>query len=127
LVDLHKASGNFPHNLELDTELQGLVVAFYRQNFWIYDEIEDQAIANKLFDLAVNVGKVHSNKIVQKCVQVDPDGFLGPQTILAINATCSGSLLPAIKTEAAEYYKDIVKSHPQDAIFLKGWLARLNS
>jgi len=123
-IDLAKCLANFPKSLDTNSILQGMVVSFYQTNFWVYGEIDAQVIANKIFDLAVNVGKVHANKIAQIAVDVDPDGFFGPQTIIAINSTSSGSLLPKIISAAEEYHKAIVESHPQDAIFLKGWLRR---
>lgn len=124
IVDRAKSRPDFPRCLDLDAMLQGLVVQFYRRNFWEYDPLDSQPIANKLFDLGVNVGKVHAHKIAQKAAGVTPDGILGPATIAALNVSSNGSLLTAIKQAAEDYHKSIVFSHPQDAVFLSGWLKR---
>lgn len=127
IIDSKKYLPTFPKCLDLNLELKAAIVNFYRTNFWIYNEINEQVVANKLFDLSVNVGKVHSNKIIQAVVKVDQDGFLGPQTIMAINSTSSGSLLTLIYIAASAYHEEIVREHPQDAQFLAGWLKRDSS
>ena len=111
--------------LDQNSQLQALVVAFYHATFWHYDGINDQAVANKIFDLAVNVGQRHAIKIVQLAVSVIADGVYGPATEAAIN--CTSNLLPSIKDQATNYYEQIVQAHPEDAIFLAGWLRRINS
>lgn len=127
-VDIERGEPNFPKNLDSNLGLQGNVIDFYRQNYWQYDGINSQAIANKIFDLAVNVGKVHADKIVQGAVGVTQDGVLGPDTIAAINAqsspTSSGSLISKIREAAMAYHQVIVQTHPEDAVFLQGWIRR---
>jgi len=56
LVDNAKSQSNFPGSLEEDSHLQGLVLDFYHQNFWRFDELEDQLLANCVLDAAVNMG-----------------------------------------------------------------------
>jgi lysozyme family protein len=124
--------GNFPLNLDNCQSLQEAVLQFYHTNFWQYDGITSQAIANKIFDLTVNVGKVHGIKIVQgavnNCLPSAPyltvDGVYGPNTEANIISTSSGSLLIAIKQAAVSYHKQIESTHPQDAIYLAGWIRR---
>lgn len=101
-----------------------LVVTFYRQNFWVEDAITDQPTANKIFDLSVNVGKVHAFKITQIAAGIEADGVWGPKTLAAINSHPDGSLVPLIRIGAENYHKSIVVTHPEDAEFLRGWLAR---
>lgn len=114
----------FPELLETDKILPGLVVDFYHKNFWNYDGLNDQDVANKVFDLGVNVGKVHAVKILQAVVGTNQDGIYGPNTERLANSHPQGSLAAMIRTSAEQYHKSIVQSHPEDAIFLKGWLAR---
>lgn len=123
-VDIERSDPHFPQCLDLNLGLQGNVIDFYRQNYWQYDGINSQAVANKIFDLSVNVGKVHADKIVQCAVGATQDGVLGPNTIAAINATSSGSLLPKIVGAAITYHESIVNTHPEDAQFLRGWIRR---
>ncbi len=113
-----------PKQLDTDPVIQAFVVQFYKENFWQYDGINSQAIANKVFDLSVNVGKVHAIKITEGAVGTTVDGSYGPATEAAINATDSGSLLSKIRSAAEQYHEQIEQSHPEDAQFLKGWLRR---
>jgi lysozyme family protein len=123
-VDSYKSQPNFPHNLDSDSNLLASVIQFYRINFWKYNAIEQQNVADKIFDIAVNVGSGHAHKIAQIAAGVTADGVLGPNTINAINAHPNGSLLPLIVIAAENYHRAIVNTHPEDAVFLKGWLRR---
>ena len=111
-------------NYEGNQDLQGAVVQFYHDNFWKYDGINSQDVATKIFDLGVNVGTVHAIKITQGATNIEVDGIYGQQTEDAINSTDSGSLLAAIRSSAEQYHREVVQTHPQDAIFLNGWLRR---
>jgi lysozyme family protein len=127
LVDQAKGQSGFPSSLDSNSGLQSLVVSFYQQNYWHYDGINDQLVADKIFDLAVNVGQRHAVMIAQMSVGVTQDGVYGPATEAAINATSNGSLLPLIRQNAEQYHEQIAATHPQDAMFLKGWLRRDSS
>lgn len=117
----------FPAVLDTDQQLQGLVVDFYQQNFWQYDGLDDQQVADKVFDLSVNIGKVHAVKILQQAAGVKDDGLYGPNTERVVNLHPQGSLETAIRIAAENYHKEIVQLHPQDAQFLGGWLKRDDS
>lgn len=113
--------------LRSNPTLQGLVVDFYRQNFWQYNGINDQDVASKVFDLSVNVGKYHGVKILQQAAGVETDGHYGPKTEGAVNAHPIGSLTSIIRVSAENYHREVVISHPEDAIFLANWLKRDDS
>ncbi len=126
-IDLHKVELDFPGGLDQDNTIQGLVIAFYHKNFWNYEGLSSQPVANKVFDLGVNVGKVHAVKILQQAVGTNQDGIYGPNTERLANSHPEESLIAMIRTAAENYHKSIVQSHPEDAEFLKGWLARDDS
>lgn len=123
-IDMYKEEPGFPEGLDRDGVLQGQVVSFYQKNFWQYDGLNDQDIAWKVFDLSVNVGKVHAIKILQQCVGTNLDGVYGPNTERLVNSHPQGSLAGMIRTAAEQYHIAIVQSHPKDAVFLKDWLKR---
>ena len=110
--------------LNRNSRLQGLVVDFYHKNFWNYDGIADQDVAWKVFDLGVNVGKVHAVKILQHAVGTNMDGVYGPNTERLVNSHPLGSLAPILRAAAEEYHKSIVWNCPKDEVFLAGWLRR---
>lgn len=107
----------------------------YDLYFWTkqgYGAINEQVIATKVFDLAVNMGSVGANKCLQRSVRsanssilLLDDGVLGFKTLESVNKASSIKLLSALKSEAAGYYRSIKYKGSQD--FLKGWLNRAYS
>lgn len=100
----------------------------YRLYWWDkykYALINDDEVATKVFDLAVNMGATQAHKCVQRAIRaangqtlVD-DGILGNQSFAAINNCPSIVLLPAIRSEAAGFYRSLNKPK-----FIRGWLNR---
>lgn len=100
-------------------------IALYRTVFWDalrLGEIEDQQVATKMLDLAVNVGKVAAVKILQRALGCEVDGVLGIRTLTAVNGLIAPSVLSALRLEAIAYYASIpaAKSQP----YLRGWILR---
>jgi lysozyme family protein len=54
---------------------------------------------------------------------VTEDGILGTKTRTAANAF-TGGLAPALRSEAAGFYRVLVAKHPQFKRFLNGWTRR---
>ena len=107
----------------------------YRAQWWErygYGRIDSQAIATKIFDLAVNMGARQAHMIAQRALAangmpVAVDGVLGPITRNALNAAPVVSLLAAIRSEAAGVYRLILARHPDYQTFEVGWLRRAYS
>ena len=99
--------------------------AIYHRDFWHYDEVTNQALANKIFDMSVNMGHT-AISILQRCVSVTPDGIWGPATCAATNAVDAAmpGLLDEYKMELANHYRNLVLANPALAQFLNGWLKR---
>jgi lysozyme family protein len=103
--------------------------AIYRTYFWDrahIGSIDDQSLANKTFDLSVNMGP-SALKLLQSAAQCAADGILGPISIAQINALDPLQLLAQFKNLAAQRYRQIAADNPELAGDLTGWLARLNS
>ncbi len=58
-------------------------------------------------------------------INVLEDGLIGPETLLATMYSEPRSLLAAIKSKAAGYYRQIAAKNPSKQKFLKGWLNRV--
>ena len=102
----------------------------YELDFWnkmSLDQINDQDVANKIFDLGVNMGIVPASRILQAAAGVSQDGEIGPRTIAAANAMDPVALLGSIKAWAANRYRDIAAANPLLTGNLQGWLARLQA
>lgn len=108
--------------------------AIYQKYFWnrySLGSIGDQDLANKAFDLTVNMGPA-ALKLLQSAVnacggQCAVDGALGPISIGQINALDPVKLLAEFKNQATQRYQQIAANNTQLAGDLTGWLARLDS
>jgi lysozyme family protein len=105
--------------------------AIYANEYWPgLDQIINQAVASKIFDLRVNFGVSGGNRIAQQAanVLVDPptsvDGRWGPDTVDTINAADPSAMLDELATAAAARYQAIVDADPSQETFLRGWMRR---
>jgi lysozyme family protein len=106
----------------------------YQTYFWDQYHIggiSDQNLANKAFDLTVNMGP-GALKLLQTAVNdcggcCEVDGVLGPLTIRHANLCDPAALLTRYKELAAARYTAIATGNSQLAGDLSGWLERLNS
>ena len=100
----------------------------YREQWWDknhYFRIVDQALATKVFDLAINMGSKQAHKLLQRACwmlgqKITDDGVLGNISFKAINALDAKKLLIEFKRLAIQFYKLLNKPE-----FIKGWLARV--
>lgn len=110
-----------------------LVRSFYRERFWERirgDEITSQAIAETIYDFAVNAGVKTASILAQVVASkitgetLTPDGVIGPKTIAALNS-CDERLFVALYTIAKiARYCEIVRRDRSQAKFLLGWVSR---
>jgi lysozyme family protein len=102
-------------------------------------EIGNQAVANKLFDMAVNMGVHQAAVLAQRAANgllhavVQPgfpaaglieDGAIGAKTLAAINALDPASYVQTLRDLAAAFYHHIAAVNPAQAVNLAGWLRR---
>jgi lysozyme family protein len=112
-------------------------IAIYKKHFWDahnFSSFNDQALANKAFDLTVNMGPGDRHvegalTLLQRAVcdcggNCEIDGLIGPHTLACINAADPAQLLTAYRARAKARYEEIAKDsrHAGD---LAGWLQRL--
>jgi lysozyme family protein len=107
------------------------VEAFYRQQFWSkwLDQLNSDAVAGRVFDASVNMGKGTAVRLLQQAVAecghvVSVDGGWGPNTVAAANACDEACLTAAFKAERVQHYQDIADNDPEKVVYLKGWLTR---
>lgn len=107
--------------------------AIYERDFWkplLLDHVHSQAVATKLLDTAVLIGKTRAVEFLQRSVQeagggiVLVDGKMGEKTLMAINMSSSGLLLASYRRLLATYYENLATQIPGNRKFLKGWLLR---
>jgi lysozyme family protein len=101
-------------------------------------EIESQAVANKLFDMAVNMGVRQASVLAQRAVnavgdsgerpagreRLREDGVVGARTLAAINALDGEKYIAALRELSADFYRHVAALHPAESVDVKGWLRR---
>lgn len=106
--------------------------AIYFNDYWIknsLDKVEDQEVAAALLDTVVNHGK--GGMLAQKAAQdigvpLAVDGRIGPATVSAINTLPPAQYLASLHNVRKDYYYDLVARDPAKAVFLVGWLKRID-
>jgi lysozyme family protein len=105
------------------------VAAIYKADYWRFDGINNQRVATKLFDMAVNMGLETAIKLSQRAINANGivltiDGRLGSVTLAALNNCELVLLMQLLCAVSADYYRKIVAKRPASQKFLKGWLKR---
>ena len=104
------------------------VKKIYRQRFWDpirVEQLSAQPLADLLFDGRVNHGRT-GTKLLQKVLGVPADGVIGPITLNAITARPPAQLYWQYKDAREQFYRYLADNRPGQAVFLNGWLNRLN-
>ena len=118
------------HTVEAD------VAEFYFNTFWLplkCDQIENESVAESLFDFAINVGRIRAVKVLQDTVniysgkkRIKVDGKIGPQTLGGIEAAClrSAKFPNGLIRFRIDFYFDLCYNSPKKYRYLKGWITR---
>jgi len=104
-----------------------LVREFYKLHFWDRvrgDDITNQAIAETIFNFAVNTGVGVAAKLAQVIVGVAPDGAIGAKTIERLNICTAEKFLPAYALAKISRYVQICMKDRSQSKFLLGWTRR---
>jgi len=122
-------------NVDLRSLTQEAAIAIYFRDFWSRAPFGGlpAPLAEKLFDLSVNMGTEHGVRCLQRALRatgnhVAEDGVLGDATLAAARAADAAALLAALRSEAAGYYR-MTAAQPRagqsgERSFLEGWLNR---
>jgi len=114
------------HALEDNEELSKMVSDFYRTYYWYKikgDDIEDEFIAEMLFNFSINLGKRQVAKKVQRIVGTTADGIIGNITVTALNSVDAKAFTHHFLLEIVEFYLQVSKKR-NNKVFLTGWLNR---
>ena len=116
-----------------DEGLQSDVQQFYEAGYWTslqLDAVNDQQVANSLFDCSVNPCIISVSDAAQiacnilKHGSVTVDGQIGPNTLTGINALPPNLYLTAFNGIRVANYYERVKLTPADKEWLASWLGR---
>jgi lysozyme family protein len=104
-------------------------------------EVENQNVAGKLFDMAVNMGVRQAAIYGQRAAnfllgrgagsgplaglsRLAEDGEIGEKTLMAINAFDPREYYQVLCELSESHYRQIAAVHPAQAVNLKGWITR---
>lgn len=124
--------------LNIKTLTETEAKAIYKRDYWDKiqgDLINNQHIAESIFDFAVNAGVSTSIKIAQKSVNrflletLGVDGSMGKRTLAALNhchefTTSRELFLSVFALEKIQRYADICNKNREQSKFLLGWVNR---
>lgn len=127
------SKGTYPELNIKDITLEQAKI-LYKKDFWdklSLDKINDQSVAEELFDTAVNMGWKTATMFLQESLNffINPllkvDGLIGDKTIMATNKCKPQKLLKVLNGLQFERYKLIVKNDISQKKFFNGWLERI--
>lgn len=142
VIDEAKKNKNFPACLEKIVELQELVKAFYKHEFWdmIYGDSIPEILAEEMFDTGVNQGRGTAVKYLQHALNVlnrnqalyadmPMDGGFGVGTKAALEKYLqndSAELLVKVMNVLQGYtYVCIMDKNPEQEKYARGWMQRV--
>jgi lysozyme family protein len=108
----------------------------YKMDYWTplrLDEIVDQAVASKLFDMCVPMGRKEAATLAQRAANglllgsskaPAIDGRIGPLTIAALNSCPPSHLVEALCNLSKSFFCEVAAKRPEKQKDLKGWLVR---
>lgn len=117
---------NYPH-LDIKNLTRDQAKEIYRRDYWQpmnLDGINKPELVLQIFDMGVNAGIRTAIKIIQGIVATKQDGVIGPVTTALINRS-TADLTDMYKSERRKYYCDLVRRKPDLAVFLNGWINRI--
>jgi lysozyme family protein len=105
------------------------VLAIYEAGYWIPPRCDllERPLHLVQFDTAVNMGVGRAVRFLQHAVGCKVDGDFGPITERAVAACDRGATIVKYCDAREAFYRNLAKTRPDLAVFLKGWLNRLNA
>jgi lysozyme family protein len=99
------------------------------------NELENQNIANKLFDMGVNMGvrqaAIYAQRAANSLLVTDArlveDGEIGAKTLAGINSADPIAYYQALCDLSVAHYRHVAAVNPAQAVNLAGWLNRASA
>lgn len=126
--------------LAADRALQREVHNFYEAKYWRANRLGElchQAIADKLYDIGVNMGVERASRMLQESLNltnqngrayadIDVDGCIGTVTIDTANRHPNPKLLLLVLDALqGERYLDNMRNNPTQEVFANAWFNRI--
>lgn len=142
VIDRLRSQQGFPNNALNNPQLNQMVKDFYMREFWNrlrLGEFNSQAVANEMFDTAVNVGVGTAANWLQRSLNLLnrnqrswPDmqvtGVVGPITLQRVNSLSTldtNALFNLLNIFQGQHYINISERDRTQEEFMRGWLTRV--
>lgn len=106
----------------------------YKKKYWLplFDKIDSNNVAAKLFDMRVNPGEGVAVKYCQEAInecgeRIEADNKFGPNTLAALNRCESMHLLNGMRERCVDHYLRKIQEDPSQEKNRRGWLRRARS
>lgn len=107
-------------------------IRIYTEDYWAkykYNLIRDDSLAFKVLDMAVNLGPITANRLLQEAINtlggtLVVDGIFGPKTLREVNSFDPTTLENVLRHLQEKRYLYLVVYNPELKVFLKGWMKR---
>jgi lysozyme family protein len=105
------------------------VERIYESGYWVPPRCDllQRQLDLVQFDTAVNMGVGRAVRLLQAALGCGVDGAFGPQTETAAAGCDLGTTVIAYCDAREAYYRRLAERKPRLAVFLRGWLNRLNA
>lgn len=115
-------------NLDIKNLTEQQAREIYKRDYWdrIHgDDIESPAIAENLFDTAVNMGVRTGSRLAQLALGIDPpDGIIGSESLKVINKAEEALFLAQFTIAKIARYAHLCNQDKSQSKFLLGWINR---
>ncbi|MDS4022969.1 MAG: glycosyl hydrolase 108 family protein [Candidatus Competibacter sp.] len=103
--------------------------AIYEAGYWLPPRCDllQRQLDLVQFDTAVNMGVGRAIRFLQQSLGCGVDGDFGSATQSAADTCDLGATLNAYCDAREAYYERLIVKNPKLAVFLKGWMNRLNA
>ena len=127
---------------EADQSLQLMVYSAYKRSYWNamnLDLVQDQRVADELYDTGVNMGTGRAGLFFQRALNclnrngylfpdLKLDGVIGAKTIAcfnSLNAAYKNIVWKLLNCQQGEKYINICEANPVQKKFMRSWASRV--
>lgn len=103
----------------------------YERDFWRFEEVNDQDVANLLLDVCVQLGRAGGTRLLQQALVIfypgkgiALDGVFGPVTLAMVNGCKAAALLNELRARRAQRICEDLRKNPAEAPLSLGLFRR---
>lgn len=110
-----------------DLDLNGAMQVYFNK-YWLTGSCDRLPYPLTIihFDGCVNHGVKRANRFLQQALGVADDGQVGNGTLGALSQAPIDAVIAGIADRRRAFYQSIVNRDPSQAMFLKGWMRRID-